>query len=85
MDLEKAATNMQNLIKLRFPQNEPQYPDPSVAPADSCLHLIWMCERISKRHVTGAKGHRWLGFVQGVCVARNIVTLEECKEINHKA
>lgn len=46
-------------------------------------HLAWMCETAVNEHIPAAridKAMRWLGFVQGVLVARGFYTLAEVRE-----
>lgn len=45
-------------------------------------HVIWMLEGISRGYVQHDKGHRWLGYVQGILVQKKIFTLEEMKKVN---
>lgn len=48
----------------------------------SLMHLVSMSARMMEGGMSDAKLGRWLGYAQGVLVARGLLTLEECKEIN---
>lgn len=45
-------------------------------------HLKWMCEQ---EDLSENKRMRWLGYIQGVLVARGFATLEEMKDISRRA
>jgi hypothetical protein len=47
-------------------------------------HLVWMCEEVPKFLDEGRieKAMRWLGFIQGVIVAKKLITIEEAKRLN---
>lgn len=53
--------------------------------ADSYQHLVDMVEMV-KTHPewSSAKANRWLGFLQGVAIAYNIVSLEDLIRLNKK-
>lgn len=60
---------------------------PGILPEASFGHLIEMLCRVNKAIAEGepfseGKVNRWLGYMQGVLVARGILTLDECKQIN---
>ncbi|RVL37967.1 hypothetical protein [Sinorhizobium meliloti] len=44
-------------------------------PGTDACHLRWMLANI-KSGFAGEKSHRWLGFVQGVMIARGITTVQ---------
>jgi len=48
-------------------------------------HAVWMLEEIKSGKVTGEKGHRWLGYAQGMLVAFRAIDHDEAKEINKAA
>lgn len=39
-------------------------------------HLRWMLKEIKEGRIVGSAAHRWLGYVQGMMVARRYTTLE---------
>jgi hypothetical protein len=75
MIVAEAAKRMAGLIMSRMSSE-------GTKPADR-FHLLYMCDELVHERVTGEQAHRWLGWIQGVCVARDIATLDECKDINH--
>ena len=49
-------------------------------------HTMMLLDAIeSGTNVSGEKAHRWLGWAQCAIVAARIGTLDEMKQINHKA
>lgn len=48
-------------------------------------HAIWMLEGIRDGYIQHEKGHRWLGYAQGLLVAHEVLTLDEVKGINKSA
>ena len=40
-------------------------------------HLKWMLNEIASGEMDDGKANRWLGFVQGVLVMRNLTTVDE--------
>lgn len=55
---------------------------PTAGPC-SAFHIEAMGKCINDAFSEG-KRNRWLGYVQGVLVARGIMTLDEIKELNRK-
>ena len=47
-------------------------------------HFVSMLQRASVGNFSQAKLGRWLGYMQGVLVAKEISTLDEMKELNRK-
>lgn len=45
-------------------------------------HAFWMLNEIIQGKVEGEKGHRWLGYAQGILVHEDELTLEEAKLLN---
>lgn len=84
MDITKAAAMMQTTLVAYYGKSEGYSNDPV---PDSCSgnHLHKMLSKICDGEITGEKAHRWLGWVQGVMTCRGMVTLEQCKAINHSA
>lgn len=42
------------------------------------IHLLWMLDQIEMDTMQSeTKKHRWLGFVQGILIAKNITTVIE--------
>lgn len=58
--------------------------DPARDPAgDSLGHLRWMAEELAAQRIDSeTKACRWLGYIQGYMVARNVSTLEREKARN---
>ncbi len=50
----------------------------------SLKHLNWMLCQICTGPVSGGKAQRWIGYVQGVLVAKGHMTLDELNEIISK-
>lgn len=48
-------------------------------------HLHQMLDQIESGQVTGEKAQRWLGWIQGVLVARGIGTFEQMRTMNAEA
>lgn len=40
-------------------------------------HLLWMLKEIRKLEMSETKANRWLGFVQGVLAADQVIWLED--------
>jgi len=68
--------------------------DPTLGPAtlkdletndevDTLSYIFGMCARLTS-DMSEDKLNRWLGYVQGVAVARGWLSLEDCKCINRK-
>lgn len=49
---------------------------------DTADHACWMLEGIRDGYVQHEKGHRWLGYAQGLLIARGMLTLDKAKDIN---
>lgn len=51
---------------------------------DGCTprHIEEMIDRVAE--ASSDKKSRWLGWMQGVCAAQGLITLEEAKEINRR-
>jgi len=45
-------------------------------------HAAWMLTEIVEKRITGEKAHRWLGYAQGLLVADNAASLNDCKYSN---
>jgi hypothetical protein len=48
-------------------------------------HARWMLEGIKEGYIQHEKGHRWLGYAQGLLVTRGVMTLDDAKSINQRA
>jgi hypothetical protein len=46
-------------------------------------HIIWMLEQIIEGSMDREKANRWLGWAQGILADKEVLTLLECKHINH--
>ncbi len=79
MNVKTAAMKLRDLLSEMNQQN-----DIEVAKKQECdiIHLVWMCYEIINGHVKSDKAHRWIGYIQGVLVMRNLTTLEKMKELN---
>jgi len=75
-----AAVNVGILLSTRIKETTGDLDDPT-----STKHLARMLCDIRTGEVREAKAHRWLGYVQGVLVAKEIATLEEMKKANFDA
>lgn len=49
---------------------------------DSGRHAKWMLERIAVGEIAGDKAQRWLGYAQGMLVAKGYFTLQNMKDFN---
>lgn len=87
MDIKIAAENTRNLIDDTPLLPEAADPDgPESYQQPWCkAHLHVMCRKIQEGEVTGEKAHRWLGWVQACICMGSGATLDELKNINHKA
>ena len=47
-------------------------------------HLNNMQEKMVSEDFPDDKANRYLGYIQGVCVFSNALTVEQCKQINKK-
>lgn len=47
-------------------------------PDDPCSneHLLWMIIELDRSDIPDETKHRWLGYIQGVMISRNLTTLE---------
>jgi hypothetical protein len=50
-------------------------PDKSIAITRD--HLIWMCDQIIDSDWPTSKMHRWVGFIQGILIAKGLSTIDE--------
>lgn len=62
---------------------------PEAASMSHLVHMLTrvelsMTENIVANAMSVSKINRWLGYMQGVLVARGLLTLEECKQINRE-
>ena len=78
MNLEEAAED--TLEAVRGKLSAMRYED-----GNSGAHACWMLEGIRDGYVQHEKGHRWLGYAQGLLVAFGELTLDEAKRINKRA
>lgn len=73
------------LSELIGPITARQAPDDAILERDvHVAHLVWMLGKIEPFYTDGhvEKAMRWLGYVQGVCVAFGICTIEQMKRLN---
>ncbi len=80
MDIQIAAKQTKRLINKHSHDGWPALPSKLGYP-----HVMWMLDSIQDKCVTGEKAHRWLGWAQCAAVAAGAGTLEDMKNINHKA
>ncbi len=78
MDLRQAAESTRHLV-----MDEGKWP--AEPQSLSRLHITWMLDCIESEDVMGEKAHRWLGWAQAAAVMAGAGTLDDMKEINHKA
>ncbi|AUG85261.1 hypothetical protein DIREPILLOW8_61 [Vibrio phage Direpillow8] len=52
------------------PFEQPEYPL-------SESHLVWMLEQITMEYMPRTKANRWLGYVQGVMVAKGFINVQD--------
>ena len=80
MDVRKAAELTLERASLinpdRVTHNHPWY---------GKIHAFDMLEAIRDGKVEGEKAHRWLGWAQCIMCVGDAATLDQLKEINHKA
>jgi hypothetical protein len=59
-------------------------PERSETEPTSARHLLWMLDNAASFHAANRseKANRWLGYVQGVLVAKGWATLDQCKQAN---
>lgn len=86
MDLKQAAIN----TRFRLAYNKEEFLIPYAEDEDKdCSyglpHIAEMLDKLENKEITGEKGHRWLGYIQGVLVCRELMTLEEAKNCNKLA
>jgi len=79
VDLKKAGADLQRFMYDEIGKKA------GAVPADGdagIVHLFDMVMAIQVGKVSGEKGHRWLGYIQGVLVARGVATLDQMKAMN---
>lgn len=86
MDLKQAAINTREYIlfstgDLRLMWSESEEKNCSAG----LFHIKEMLDKLQEEKITGEKGNRWLGYIQGVLVCRELMTLEEAKNCNKLA
>lgn len=84
MNLIKAAIATEAIIGKNFYHDDRDIKTVSYHQA-GVPYLNWMLEEIESGRKAGEKGNRWLGYVQGVAVARGIATVDEFRAANSKA
>lgn len=47
-------------------------------------HLVFMLRTVAGWDNT-EKAHRWIGYAQGLACMLGLMTLQQCKEINHES
>lgn len=76
-----AASKLSEHVLTRVPNEDVWNEDGSKNYA-SRGHIAYMIIKILSGGVEGEKAHRWLGYIQGVLVARGFASLDEMKEVN---
>ena len=81
MNVVTAAQSTLELLRVR---------DKSVYPCrDSegrnIQHAVWMLDGIILGYIQAEKAQRWLGYVQGLLIALNKLTLDDAKSINRNS
>lgn len=90
MAIQYASILKERLWQHRNTEFDTEPPESNV----SVHHLIWMCDQVITRagyvpkEMSATKLHRWIGYIQGVMVARGFTTVEreraEYKELKVK-
>lgn len=47
----------------------------------SVYHLVWMLHELGSSEMSETKKHRWLGYIQGCMVMKNIITVQEERDL----
>ena len=79
MDIKIAALRTQEQVKTADGANWPDHESLGKK------HIIDMLQEVIFGNVSGEKAHRWLGWAQAATVAAGAGTLDDMKNINHKA
>jgi hypothetical protein len=82
MDVVSAATKLMVVIRDSM---ETQYVACRSETGTGMPHYLWMLRGITNGYIQHEKAHRWLGYVQGALVSRNIVSLNDMKQLNHES
>lgn len=82
VDLKAAGFALHKLLLLQIARGDKRIPEDGDAGSH---HLFDMVIEIESGRVSGEKGHRWLGYIQGVLVARGLTTVEAMKRMNFES
>lgn len=89
MNLVKAAHNMELVVQAGLKAATGSETDVNAAmtrlrntEGKGLEHALWMLNEIIEGKVSHEKGHRWLGYAQGLLVADGRASLESCKYAN---
>ena len=82
MDIKTAANKMQQLVL-----DAPMWIQTPHTSANGLgrLHIVNLLEKIIDGSVTGEKAHRWLAWSQAAHTAFGGGTLNQMKDVNHRA
>ena len=78
---QKASFHLAERYKIILEEAVKNYP---TKPAElSCLHLVWMCQEIMNNYEEWPdhKSNRWIGYIQGVLTALQVVSVNEHRDI----
>lgn len=76
--LQQVATDTLNMCAIHDKGKVVPIRDPY---GETLEHAYWMLEEIKRGEVTGEKGHRWLGYAQGLIVVEGVLYLEDITKI----
>lgn len=79
MNVKQAAENTLSL----WSKAQKSIPEPEQTTHGTTeAHVRYVLEQLMDGQVNGEKAHRWLGWAQGWLVARDKITLDDCKYAN---
>jgi len=81
---QKASRDLAKLYKTILEESITSYPNKSTELSHS--HLIWMCQEVINNHAEWPihKSNRWIGYVQGVLSALQVVSVDTHRDITRK-
>lgn len=82
MDLIRAAENVMTFVSRRSDWPEKDRSPERSEDGRGTRHAVWMLEEVRAGRVKGEKGHRWLGYAQGILTETGLITLEQGKHAN---
>ena len=83
MNIQKAAKTTMAEIESRVDLSElSANPKQNQDSPCSWDHVLWMLDGIAEGYIQHEKGHRWLGWAQAVVCSKNVLDLNQLKQIN---